>query len=83
VSDVGAEAQQAGVKGEGSTGVWGLSNKTGFSGVYGEQTGTSGIGTVGIGKGGVLGRNNTGVGVLGEGRNGVHGTANGGYGGAV
>jgi len=52
--------------------------------VYGEHTGTSGIGTVGIGKGGdagVLGRNSTGVGVLGEGTNGVHGTASGGYGG--
>ncbi len=74
----------AGVKGEGSTGVWGVSSKTSFSGVYGEHTGTSGHGTVGIGKGGaagVLGRNPGGAGVLGEGRNGVHGKANGGYGG--
>jgi hypothetical protein len=84
LSGVGSDDQQAGVKGEGPTGVWGLSSKTSYSGVYGEHTGTSGIGTTGIGKGGapgVLGRNNTGVGVLGEGRNGVHGTANGGYGG--
>ena len=84
VSGVGSDDQQAGVKGEGPTGVWGLSSRIAFSGVYGEHTGTSGIGTTGIGKGGapgVLGRNNTGVGVLGEGRNGIHGTANGGYGG--
>jgi hypothetical protein len=84
VSGVGSDDQQAGVKGEGPTGVWGLSNKTSYSGVYGEHTGTSGIGTVGIGKGGapgVLGRNDTGVGVLGEGTNGVHGKASGGYGG--
>lgn len=57
--------QQAGVKGEGSTGVWGVSSKTSYSGVYGEHTGTSGHGTVGIGKGGlagVLGRNSTGYG---------------------
>jgi hypothetical protein len=74
----------AGVRALGGTGVWGSSSKSGHSGVSGQHTGTSGIGTVGIGKGGdagVLGRNNTGVGVLGEGRNGVHGTASGGYGG--
>jgi hypothetical protein len=66
------------------TGVWGQSFEIGYSGVYGQHTGTSGIGTVGIGKGGdagVLGRNNSGVGVLGEGKDGVHGTASDGYGG--
>ncbi len=76
----------AGVKGEGSTGVWGASSRTSHSGVYGEHTGTSGHGTVGIGKGGaagVLGRNRSGEGVLGEGKSsGVRGVSSfdGGFG---
>jgi hypothetical protein len=59
----------AGVKGEGVTGVWGLSSTTGHAGVYGEHTGARGHGIVGIGKvdAGVLGRNGTGTGVRGEG----------------
>lgn len=87
VRGVGSNDRQAGVKGEGPTGVWGVSSKTSYSGVYGEHKGTSGIGTVGIGKGGdagVLGRNESsdGVGVRGEGATGVHGQSTGtsGYG---
>jgi hypothetical protein len=56
---------QAGVRGEGGTGVWGRSEKNGYSGVYGQHTG-SGFGVVGDGRGsgraGVLGRNSTGYG---------------------
>jgi len=52
------------------TGVWGQSSKTGYSGVYGQHTGTAGYGIVGDGKGetgaGVLGRNNDGTGVHGQ-----------------
>lgn len=85
VQGVGSDDQQAGVKGEGPTGVWGLTSKTSYSGVYGEHTGTSGHGTVGIGKGGdagVLGRNGAGEGVRGEGKHGVVGVGDGtGYGG--
>jgi hypothetical protein len=68
---VSSNDQQAGVRGDGSIGVWGLSSKTSYSGVYGEHTGTSGHGTVGIGKGGaagVLERNSSGIGVQGQGR---------------
>jgi hypothetical protein len=62
----------AGVKGEGITGVWGLTRTDSHSGVYGEHKGTSGYGTVGIGKGplgaGVLGRNEEGYGGQFEGK---------------
>jgi hypothetical protein len=74
VNAYGGGEHEAGVKGEGYTGVWGLTSRTSHAGVYGENTGTSGIGTVGIGKGddtGVLGRNRTGQGLRGEGKYGV------------
>lgn len=76
VLGVGSDVNQAGVKGEGPTGVWGITSRTSYAGVYGEHQGTSGIGTVGIGKGadpGVLGRNSDGDGVRGEGSIGVRG----------
>jgi hypothetical protein len=76
---------QAGVRGEGATGMWGSSSKTGHSGVYGQHTGSLGFGLVGDGTGaagaGILGRNSGGDGVRGEGTNGVHGKATSGYGG--
>jgi hypothetical protein len=67
------QAEVAGVRGIGKTGVWGSSSATGYSGVYGQHTGSSGFGVVGDGKGadgaGVLGRNPTrqgGAGVRGD-----------------
>ena len=67
------QAEVAGVRGLGKTGVWGSSSATGYSGVYGQHTGSSGFGVVGDGKGadgaGVLGRNPTaqgGAGVRGD-----------------
>ena len=79
------QAEVAGVRGIGKTGVWGSSATTGYSGVYGEHTGSLGFGVVGDGTGaagaGILGRNSGGEGVRGEGTNGVHGQATGGYGG--
>ena len=63
--------------GGGGTGVWGQSGRAGYSGVYGQHTGTGGYGVVGDGMGagnaGVLGRNNTGDGIRGEGKVGVFG----------
>ncbi len=76
VRGTGTDAQQAGVKGEGPTGVWGRTSKTHFAGVYGEHTGTSGNGVLGIGKGGeqgVFGKNPDNIGVRGDGKNGVYG----------
>ena len=61
-----------GVEGRGDTGAWGISSRTGYSGVYGQHTGSSGFGVVGDGTGGsagVLGRNSSGEGVRGEGSN--------------
>jgi len=67
------QAEVAGVRGTGKTGVWGSSSATGYSGVFGQHTGSSGFGVVGDGKGGsgagVLGRNPTtqgGAGVRGD-----------------
>jgi hypothetical protein len=57
-----------GVKGEGDTGVWGLTRRGGWSGVYGQHFGSNGggYGLVGDGAGpgyaGVLGRNSSGYG---------------------
>ena len=51
------------------TGVWGSSSKTGYSGVYGQHTGTAGYGVAGDGTGsgaGVLGRNTNGNGIEGR-----------------
>jgi hypothetical protein len=49
-----------------STGMWGSTFRPGYSGVYGQHTGTSGYGLAGDGKGagsaGVLGRNPSGYG---------------------
>jgi hypothetical protein len=60
------EAETAGVRGLGKTGVWGSSSAPGRSGVYGQNTGTEGYGVVGDGSGsggaGVLGRNGSGYG---------------------
>lgn len=60
------QAEVAGVRGLGKTGMWGSSSVTGYSGVYGQHTGTSGFGIVGDGRGssgaGVLGRNPSGYG---------------------
>jgi hypothetical protein len=60
------QAEVAGVRGLGKTGVWGSTGVSGYSGVYGEHTGSSGFGVVGDGKGsgraGVLGRNPGGYG---------------------
>jgi hypothetical protein len=79
------QAEVAGVRGIGKTGVWGSSATTGYSGVYGQHTGSLGFGVVGDGTGaagaGILGRNDDGDGVQGEGGNGVHGKATSGYGG--
>jgi hypothetical protein len=62
----GSEEHQTGVRGEGATGVYGISFVTDHAGVFGEHTGIKGHGTVGIGKGplgaGVLGRNEEGYG---------------------
>jgi hypothetical protein len=83
----GKGPEYAGVLGRNSdgTGVWGKSSKTGYSGVYGQHTGSLGFGIVGDGVGaagaGILGRNNGGDGVRGEGTNGVHAKATSGYGG--
>jgi len=59
------QAEVAGVRGLGKTGVWGSSSTTGYSGVYGQHTG-SGYGVVADGSGssgaGVLGRNSSGYG---------------------
>ena len=49
--------------------MWGSASQTGYEGVFGEHTVTSGYGVVGFGKGdgaGVLGRNSGGPGVQGE-----------------
>ena len=58
-------AEAAGVRGAGKTGVWGSTSVSGYSGVYGQHTG-SGFGLVGDGNGstraGVLGRNPSGYG---------------------
>jgi hypothetical protein len=66
-----------GVKGFGGTGVWGVSQRTGHSGVYGKRAGLPGYGVTGDGDGsdyaGVLGRNPTGAGIRGEGTVGVYG----------
>ncbi len=87
VRGTGTDDQQAGVKGEGPTGVWGRTSKTHFAGVYGEHTGTSGNGVLGIGKGGeqgVFGKNPDNIGVRGDGKNGVYGESTTGNGwGAV
>jgi hypothetical protein len=64
----------------GGTGVWGSSAKTGYSGLFGQHTGSSGYGVVGDGTGthaGVLGRNGSGEGVRGEGARGVVGEGRG------
>ena len=59
------QAEVAGVRGLGKTGVWGSSSVSGYEGVYGQHTGT-GYGVVGDGGGdsyaGLLGRNSTGYG---------------------
>jgi hypothetical protein len=59
------QAEVAGVRGLGKTGVWGSSSATGYSGVYGQHDGL-GFGVVGDGRGnsnaGVLGRNLSGYG---------------------
>jgi hypothetical protein len=85
------EAETAGVRGLGKTGVWGSSSAPGRSGVYGQNTGTEGYGVVGDGRGsgaGVLGRNSDGsgtAGVVGDGSGsrgaGVLGRNGSGYGG--
>jgi hypothetical protein len=83
----GKGPEYAGVLGRNSdgTGVWGKSSKAGYSGVYGQHTGSLGFGIVGDGTGnagaGILGRNSGGDGVQGEGTNGVHAKATSGYGG--
>jgi hypothetical protein len=81
-----------GVKGLGDTGVWGISERLGWSGVYGQHTGRGGgYGVVGDGRGahaGVLGRNSHrrgAAGVIGDGSGsggaGVLGRNTSGYGG--
>jgi hypothetical protein len=76
-----------GVFGTGVTGVFGHTDDSDHSGVYGQHTGSLGYGIIGDGKGatgaGALGRNGSGSGVRGEGNNGVHGKATGGYGGLL
>jgi hypothetical protein len=71
---LGINSSGYGVKGEGKTGVWGLSSKAGFAANYGQNT-NEGWGVVGDGKGtafsGVMGRNPEGPGV--EGRDSVYG----------
>jgi hypothetical protein len=64
------QAEVAGVRGLGKTGVWGSSAATGYSGLYGQHTGSSGYGVVGDGTGatgsGVLGRSPNGPGIEGR-----------------
>jgi len=73
---LGRNSAGHGVRGEGESGVVGISSATGYSGVSGKHTG-QGYGVVGDGAGpgnaGVLGRNSTGHGVRGEGESGVVG----------
>jgi hypothetical protein len=70
-----------GVKGEGLTGVWGLSSSAGFAANYGQNT-NAGWGVVGDGKGaaysGVMGRSDNGSGVRGESTSGYGGYFEGG-----
>jgi hypothetical protein len=65
LGEASSSAEVAGVRGLGKTGVWGSTGVSGYSGVYGQHTG-SGFGVVGDGNGstraGVLGRNSSGYG---------------------
>ena len=64
------QAEVAGVRGLGKTGVWGSTGVLGYSGVYGQHTGSAGFGLVGDGTGstgaGVLGRDPSGPGIEGR-----------------
>ena len=78
---LGRNSHGYGVKGEGLTGVWGLSSHAGFAANYGQNT-NAGWGVVGDGKGaafsGVMGRSDSGSGVRGESTSGYGGRFEGG-----